>query len=135
MDRAAVQQWIEGYESAWRTPGTAAVRELFADAAEYYVSPWATPITGHAAIADFWEAGRDGPDEPFTMTAELIAVDGDTAVARVVVEYLRDTPASWRDLWVLRFDPSGRCVRFEEWPFAPDQPDGQDHPPPPSTPK
>jgi len=30
----------------------------------------------------------------------------------------------WRDLWVLRFAADGRCSSFEEWPFAPGQPDG-----------
>jgi hypothetical protein len=38
------------------------------------------------------------------------------------------TPAErWRDLWVIRFDDDGRCVAFEEWPFAPRQRDGHEH--------
>ena len=37
------------------------------------------------------------------------------------------TPAQrWRDLWVIRFDGEGRCVAFEEWPFAPGQRDGHE---------
>ncbi|CCF65080.1 hypothetical protein [Nocardia cyriacigeorgica] len=59
------------------------------------------------------------------MDSEVVAIDGRTAVVRVDVEYLRDTPSRWRDLWVLRFDSVGRCTWFEEWPFAPGQPDGQ----------
>jgi hypothetical protein len=90
----------------------------------YLVSPWARPLTGLDALADFWEGGRDGPDEPFVLRSSIVAVDGDTAVVRVEVEYARDTPARWRDLWILRFDRDGRCVWFEEWPFAPGQPDG-----------
>ncbi|WP_324192855.1 hypothetical protein [Nocardia cyriacigeorgica] len=89
------------------------------------MSPWAEPIRGSAALAEFWDKGRDGPDEPFTMDSEVVAIDGRTAVVRVDVEYLRDTPSRWRDLWVLRFDSVGRCTWFEEWPFAPGQPDGQ----------
>jgi len=27
-------------------------------------------------------------------------------------------------MWVLRFTQDGRCASFEEWPFAPDKPDG-----------
>ncbi|GAB2702799.1 YybH family protein [Nocardia thraciensis] len=125
MDRTAVETWVEGYERAWRTRGTERLGELFAPDAGYLVSPWARPITDAAALAEFWEQGRDGPDEPFTMAYWIVAVDGDTAVVRVEVEYARGDPSRWRDLWVLRFDAAGRCVWFEEWPFAPGQEDGQ----------
>ncbi|RDI46336.1 SnoaL-like protein [Nocardia mexicana] len=117
---------MDGYERAWRTRGTDQLAELFAPDAGYLVSPWARPITDAAALAEFWEQGRDGPDEPFTMEYRVVAVDGDTAVVRVEVEYARDDPPRWRDLWVLRFDAEGRCVWFEEWPFAPGQSDGHE---------
>ncbi|MBF6471348.1 nuclear transport factor 2 family protein [Nocardia abscessus] len=124
VDRAAVEAWVAGYERAWRSAGTDRLADLFAADAGYLVSPWAQPLTGLGALADFWESGRDGPGEPFTMRSNVVAVDGDTAVVRVHVEYARDTPSRWRDLWVLRFDDAGRCTWFEEWPFAPGQPDG-----------
>ncbi|MFE7800047.1 nuclear transport factor 2 family protein [Nocardia sp. NPDC057440] len=123
MDRTAVEVWIAGYERAWRTPGTQALGELFAADIGYLVSPWSEPVVGVVALEALWEAGRDGPDEAFTMRSEIVAVDGSTAVVRVAVEYARDQPSRWRDLWVLRFDPDGRCAWFEEWPFAPGQPD------------
>jgi len=41
---------------------------------------------------------------------------------RVAVDYA--TGNRWRDLWVLTLDDAGRCRAFEEWPFAPKQPDG-----------
>ena len=56
------------------------------------------------------------------MAADVVAVDGDVGVARVEVSYGRGK--RWRDLWVVRLNAGGRCVAFEEWPFAPDQPDG-----------
>lgn len=124
MDRDAVQRWVDRYEGAWRTPGTDELGRLFADDATYRVSPWARPVEGLAAIAALWEDEREGPDEPFTMASEVVAVDGDTAVVRLAVDYLRPGGTRWRDLWVLRFDADGRCVAFEEWPFAPGQDDG-----------
>ena len=72
----------------------------------------------------FWESERDGTDEEFTMSSEVVAVDGDTAVVRVFVEYTTPVAERWRDLWVLRLVPDGRCSSFEEWPFAPEQSDG-----------
>jgi hypothetical protein len=124
MDRAAVESWVTAYERAWRTPGTEPLATLFAAEATYLTSPWAEPVAGLAAIARFWEAERDGSDEEFTMASQVLAVDGSTAVVRVQVDYGRPGGRSWRDLWVLGFDGGGRCSSFEEWPFAPAQPDG-----------
>ena len=122
MDRSNVERWLESYERAWRAPGTEALAELFSPAATYSPSPWARAVEGLADIARFWEDERTGPDEQFTMTHEVVAVDGATAVVRVSVDYA--TESRWRDLWVIRFDVDGRCSAFEEWPFAPVQPDG-----------
>ncbi|MBC6462806.1 nuclear transport factor 2 family protein [Actinomadura sp. HBU206391] len=124
VDRDAVERWVAGYERAWRTPGTEPLAELFSSEVSYLPSPWAYPIVGLPRLGLWWDAERHGPDEPFTMTSEVVAVDGDTAVVRIGVDYLRDDPSRWRDLWILRFDADGRCVGFEEWPFALDQPDG-----------
>lgn len=126
MDRNDVERWVGDYERAWRSPGTDLLAELFAPEATYLPSPWAEPVTGLEEIARFWEDERDGPDEPFELTSEVVVVDGDVAVVRASVEYLED--GQWRDLWVLRFDAAGRCLAFEEWPFAPRQPDGHEPP-------
>jgi len=119
MDRAAVEEWVAGYERAWRTAGTELLNELFTSDASYLRSPWADPIVGMADLARFWDAEREGPDEEFTMLSDVVAVEGATAVVRVFVEYGPPDASSWRDLWVLIFEENGRCTRFEEWPFAP----------------
>lgn len=127
---ATTEAWVRGYEQLWRTAGTDGLAELFAAGISYLPSPWATPVVGLPALAEFWESERSGPDESFTMTPEVIAVDGPTAVVRVSVEYGEPgaSGSRWRDLWVLEFDEDGRCAVFEEWPFAPGQPDGHDEP-------
>jgi ketosteroid isomerase-like protein len=122
VDRTAFEAWIAGYERAWRAPGTGTLRELFTDDATYLHSPYADPISGLADIARDWEAERDGPGEPFTMESSVLAVDGDTAVARVLVRYGDPVTQEYLDLWVVRFAGDGRCAAFEEWPFWPDQP-------------
>ena len=124
MDRASVERWIEGYERVWRTAGTEGLGDLFSSEATYLVSPWAPPVSGLARLAELWEAERDGPDETFAMVSEVLAVDHDTAVVRVAVDYGDPVISRWRDLWLLRFDGAGHCCAFEEWPFAPGQPDG-----------
>jgi ketosteroid isomerase-like protein len=123
VEHSDVRRWVERYEGAWRLAGTEVLAELFTEGASYLVSPWEEPVEGLPAIGALWEAEREGPDEPFTMSPEVVAVEGDTAVVRVQVEY-QATGSRWRDLWVLRFADDGRCTTFEEWPFAPDQADG-----------
>lgn len=123
-DHDGVRRWVADYERLWRSPGTTHLASLFTEDATYLASPWETPVAGLSALAGFWESEREGAEEEFTMTSEVVAVDGPTAVVRVRVDYARAGAGRWRDLWVLRFAEDGRCAHFEEWPFAPGQPDG-----------
>ena len=118
MDRHALQAWIELYERAWRSPGTALVADLFAPEATYRMAPFQEPHHGLDAIERLWKAERAGPDETFRLETEIVAVEGDTGVVRAEVWY--EQPAQhFRDLWIVRFDDDGRCLAFEEWPFSP----------------
>jgi hypothetical protein len=119
MTRKDFDRWIAAYERAWRTPGTDQLRELFSESATYSTAPFEAPHEGLEAISEMWEAERDGPDESFEMSWELVAVDGDTGVARIEVHYGGAEPQHYRDLWVIRLGPDGRCEAFEEWPFWP----------------
>lgn len=83
------------------------------------MSPYEEPVHGLASIEELWERERAGPDEEFELSAEVVAVEGDTAVARVEVAYARGE--EYRDLWIVRFDEDGRCREFEEWPFWPER--------------
>lgn len=124
MERAAFKIWIARYELLWRTEGTDGLPDLFTADATYVPSPWAEPVSGLNMLAAFWEAERDGPDEGFTLTSEVLAVEGDVGVVRVEVTYERGE--AWRDLWVIRLDDDGRCTAFEEWPFSPTKPDSHE---------
>jgi mannose-6-phosphate isomerase-like protein (cupin superfamily) len=111
--------WVNGYERAWRTAGTDGLRDLFTDDAEYLGSPYDKPVVGLAAISRMWDEDRNGPDEVFTMTTEVVACQGSTGVARVQVRYGDPLVQEYLDLWVVRFAVDGRADRFEEWPFWP----------------
>ena len=110
---------MAAYERAWRTPGTEPLAELFAPDVTYLYDPYEEPVRGLDALGPWWEGGRDGPDEVFIMSSEVVAVDGDVAVVRAEVQYGDPVRQEYRDLWVLRFGGDGRCAAFEEWPFWP----------------
>ena len=111
--------WVDGYERAWRTAGTDGLGDLFTDDAEYLTSPYDVPVVGLVAISEMWDEDRNGPDEVFTMSAEIVACQGDTGVARVQVRYGDPLVQEYLDLWVVQFAADGRACRFEEWPFWP----------------
>ena len=119
MGRARFATWIDAYERAWRSAGAEQLAELFSPGATYINAPFQQPFRGLDAISEMWEAEREGPDEAFEMQAELIAVEGDTGVARVEVRYGEPRPQVYRDLWIITLDAEGRCTTFEEWPFWP----------------
>jgi ketosteroid isomerase-like protein len=118
VERADLDRWIQAYEAAWRASGTGAASALFTDDATYLVHPFAQPAEGRDAILRLWDDERE-PGEEFTMSWEVVAVDGDTGVARIEVRYRAPEEAGFRDLWIVRLANDGRCRHFEEWPFAP----------------
>ena len=122
MDRALVGRWLTGYEAAWRAPGTEALAALFTGDAVYVQSPYEQPVTGLDAIKRMWEEEREGPDEVFTLTTDIVAVDGPTAVVRAEVVYGDPPSQEYRDLWIIRFAGDGRATWFEEWPYWPGHP-------------
>ena len=119
IDRESVGKWLAGYETAWRAPGTDGLAALFTSDAVYSQAPYEQPVTGLDAIKRMWEEEREAPDEAFTMTAGIVAVDDPAAVVRVEVRYGDPSVQEYRDLWVIRFADDGRCTWFEEWPYWP----------------
>jgi uncharacterized protein (TIGR02246 family) len=124
LDEAAVQAWIDRYERAWRTAGTELLDELFTEDASYQTAPFHEPHVGIDAIRELWDDEREGPDEAFAMTSDVVAVTDPRAVARLEVRYDPPDGQLYRDLWVMDFAPDGRCRSFEEWPFWPAGTDG-----------
>jgi ketosteroid isomerase-like protein len=124
MDRGQLTDWIEGYERAWRAPGTDALAGLFSEDASYSTAPYEKPHRGLVAIGEMWERERLGPDEEFQMSSEIVAVEGDTGVVRVEVHYRAPKDKEYRDLWIVRLDQAGLCSHFEEWPFWPPDQEG-----------
>jgi hypothetical protein len=118
MKREQLLVWLEAYERAWRAPGTETLGELFSEDASYSAAPYEDPRRGLEAISSMWDSERN-PGEAFTLRTEIIAVDGDTGVVRVQVDYEQPRRQQYRDLWIVRLDGTGRCVHFEEWPFWP----------------
>lgn len=132
VTRDAVAAWVDGYERAWRSAGTAQLAALFTAEATYSPGPYEPTVRGLTAIGEFWEATREGAEEVFTLRSEPLAIDGATALVRTEVSYEIPARSEYRNLWLIRFADDGRAAAFEEWPFHPGQPISADAPPPPA---
>lgn len=120
MDRDAVMTWVDEYEQAWRASDARAVERLFTEDATYLRSPYDDePLHGHEAIRGFWTVDEGAT---FTVAAEPVAVEGDSAVVRLEVRYTGSEDQECRDLWLLRFAADGRVAHFEEWAYWPGKP-------------
>jgi hypothetical protein len=115
--REDVSDWLERYVAAWKSAERADIEALFSADARYRYHSYDEPVVGPAAIADSW---LDDPDEPGTFDASYacIAADGDAAVAVGRSTYLKadgEVDRVYDNVFVLRFEASGRCSEFTEW--------------------
>jgi hypothetical protein len=61
VDRAGLERWVAAYERLWRTPGTDALGELFAEDATYSTAPYEAPYRGLPAMRSSGSAAATGP--------------------------------------------------------------------------
>ena len=125
MTNSDVENWIDAYESAWRSSNAQKLNDIFSENINYSLSPWKSELQGLAELKKFWQKTGTKSERQFETHSRIVAIQNKTAVVRVEVQYTGDTPSSWRDLWIITFDSNGLCSHFEEWPFSPVQNDGQ----------
>jgi ketosteroid isomerase-like protein len=121
VTRDELTGWIGAYEAAWRSGE--GVHRLFTPDARYRSSPYMDPYAGIAAIEEFWKRETDEGEE-FTVDSEIVAIEGDTGVVRLEVDYTAPEQRHYRDIWIVTLGAEGLCTAFEEWPFWPPGSDG-----------
>jgi hypothetical protein len=117
MTHADVQRWLDAYVDAWRRNERQPILDLFTDDATYSYGPYREPLRGRDAIADDWLANPDSPDS-WAAAYGPIAVDGRTAVAHGRSRHFnpdRSDRTEYDNIFVIRFDDSGRATEFAEW--------------------
>ena len=116
MTPEAVQVWLDAYIEAWRSYGTGAIADLFAEDVAYAYHPWHEPIRGRDAIVTEWLSGRDEPKSwraeyrPFVVADNRAVAVGETRYADGKI-YL--------NIWQLTFDQDARCSEYIEWYMTP----------------
>lgn len=113
MNTAAINSWLNEYVTAWNTNDPEDIGRLFTERAVYHPNPFEEPWRGRAAIVREWLGRRDAPGTT-TFRYDLLATTEDTAIVRGWTTYV-DPPREFSNIWVLRFDASGKCHEFSEW--------------------
>lgn len=118
MDHAAVQRWLDNYVQAWTTYDPHMIGDLFSEDAAYAYGPYHQPLRGREAIVADWLANPDAPGTYAAVYRPLV-VEGNTAIANGRSRYLEADGKILRrefdNIFLLRFDESGRCLEFTEW--------------------
>jgi hypothetical protein len=118
MDHAGVQRWLDSYVQAWMTYDPQQIRNLFSEDATYAYGPYHEPLRGREAIVASW---LDNPDKPGTYRAQYrpLVVEGNTAIANGRSTYFeadgKTLLREFDNIYLIRFDDSGRCKAFTEW--------------------
>jgi hypothetical protein len=108
-----LDDWMDAYIEAWSTNEEAEIRALFSPDAVYDPQTADGELHGHEEIVDWWQDIDDRPDNWDFEWLPLVEKD-DIAVITATTRYFNPA-ASYRNLFVIKFDEEDRCRDFTEW--------------------
>jgi beta-glucosidase len=108
-----VEEWMDGYIAAWSSNDPDEIAGLFTSDAVYDPQTADGELHGHEEIIGWWRGIGDTPDNWEFEWWPIVDTD-EVAVIAATTRYF-DPPASYRNLFVIRFDEDGRCRDFTEW--------------------
>jgi hypothetical protein len=104
---------MDGYVLAWSSNETGHIQALFSENAVYDPQTADGEWHGIDEIVQHWQDIGDSEDNWDFQWLPLVETD-DIAVVTGRTNY-REPPASYRNLFVIRFNDEGRCYDFTEW--------------------
>jgi ketosteroid isomerase-like protein len=114
MERAQLEEWLQGYRRAWESNDPGDIGKLFTDDARYWTAPDRAPWAGRDEIVREWIGRKDDPGT-WGFRHEILAVAGDLAFVQGWTDYPGQDPSAYSNLWVIRLSEDGRCSAFTEW--------------------
>jgi uncharacterized protein (TIGR02246 family) len=123
-----VQEWVDGYASAWRDRDADAAAALFTEDSSYLDHPTAEPHRGPDGVRSYWANVTSTQESPnVRMGQPIVSADNRRAAVEFWVRMLNSGESvSVIGILFLRFAEDGRCQELREtWNF-----EMGDHPPP-----
>jgi ketosteroid isomerase-like protein len=121
VSAAPITKWLARYLEAWTTNDPATIVSLFSEDAVYRPTPFSSGWRGHDDILAGWLDRKDEPGE-WTFDHDIVCATPELAVVRGRTTYPREG-ADYSNIWLVEFDPDGRCRAFTEWWVERNQPD------------
>jgi hypothetical protein len=109
--------WMTAYGRASAEDDPPASANLFVLDACYYENPFNEPITGRAAIYEYWNKGAQNLKDKES-AFEILSVQGNRGIARWQSKFTlieSNKRLSLDCLFVVEFDAEGLCRNFREW--------------------
>lgn len=113
----AFDAWLAAYGKASIENDPRASADLFSEDAEYYETPFATPMVGREAIYQYWEQGAQNLKDK-TADFQILAIDGSRGLARwqaTFVQIASGDRIALDCLFLVDFDERQKCRVFREW--------------------
>jgi hypothetical protein len=108
-----LDEWMDLYVAAWSSNEAEDIAALFSPEAVYDPQTADGELHGREEIVDWWQDIDDHPDNWDFEWVLLVETD-DLAVVTATTRYF-DPPASYRNLFVIKFDANDLCHDFTEW--------------------
>jgi hypothetical protein len=105
--------WMDAYVEAWESNRADDIAALFHPDAVYDPQTADGELHGHEEIVEWWQDIDDTPGNWEFEWLPLVETD-EVAVVTATTRYL-EPAASYRNLFVIRFDDEHRCTDFTEW--------------------
>ena len=118
MEQLSFRAWLEAYGRAWETRDPKAVVELFSEDATYQETPFVAPMSGRAAIRQYWVDSVQNYQEQAQFESEIVAIAGNIGVARWRASFVRIASGKrvrLDGIFLLTFDAEGGCRKLQEW--------------------
>lgn len=114
-----VDEWIDGYRTAWENRDPDAAAALFTHDASYRETPYSEPARGQDGVRAYW-AGVTSTQQEVRLLTGTPVVDGDRAAVEWWVTMLNGgAEVTLAGEFLLRFDENGLCRELREyWHFS-----------------
>jgi nuclear transport factor 2 (NTF2) superfamily protein len=117
VEHPALERWLDAYGRAWETMDPDAAIALFTEDASYQETPYDDPMRGSDQIRAYW-AGVPEAQRDIRFEHEILAVVGNRGIAHWQASFTRvpsGADVTLDGIFVLDFDPDGRCETLREW--------------------
>ncbi len=117
MTEASFDDWLRCYQQAWMSLDATAACALFADDAEYFITPFDVPLRGQSELADYWQSVVK-TQQDVNFSYEVFSLNQSVGIAHWSAEFTRVKSGKRSGLdgmLMAEFDNRGQCKLFREW--------------------